>query len=60
MVFIFDKEVVSTTKWHIKDKQVIAKEGVFPFWGADSTVNVVTEIENQLSQHPSYLDLRSK
>ncbi len=60
MVFVFDKEIIATENWIIKDKQIIAKEGVFPYWGANAPVDVVAEIVKQLTEHPSYLDLRSK
>ena len=61
MTFIFDRSIVVSQNWFIKNNSVITEENAENlFWITESHNDVIKEILNQLKEHPEFIDLRSQ
>ena len=61
MTFIFDRSIVVSQNWFIKNNSVITEEnGENLFWVTEFHNDVIKEILNQLKEHPEFIDLRSQ
>ena len=61
MTFIFDRSIVVSQNWFIKNNSVITKENAENlFWITEFHNDVIKEILNQLKDHPEFIDLRSR
>ena len=61
MTFIFDRSIVVSHNWFIKNNSVITEENAENlFWITEFHDDVIKEILIQLKEHPEFIDLRSQ